>query len=83
MQELLYATSWWPSAFGPDDEAGMLNHVTPAKRLQARSLVRSGRLYDLGRVLDEHVPGFPGRRSTRRSSRRRTTRTWAASARTG
>jgi kynurenine formamidase len=52
---------WQPSPFGPDDELGMLNHVTPAKRLAALSLVRSGRLYDLGRVLDEHVPVFPGR----------------------
>src|SRR5213082_4079957 len=52
---------WWPSAFGADDELGMLNHLTEAKRLQALSLVRTGRLYDLGRVLDEHVPVFPGR----------------------
>jgi kynurenine formamidase len=52
---------WWPSPFGAEDELGMLNHVTPAKRLQALALVREGRLYDLGRVLDEHVPVFPGR----------------------
>jgi len=52
---------WWPSPFGADDEVGMLNHVTPAKRLEALSLVRDGRLYDLGRVLDERVPVFPGR----------------------
>src|SRR6266540_2617263 len=51
----------WPSPWGADDELGMLNHVTPAKRLQALGLVREGRLYDLGRVLDEHVPVFPGR----------------------
>src|SRR5881409_1210224 len=49
------------SPWGPDDELGMLNHVTPAKRVQALRLVREGRLYDLGRVLDEHVPVFPGR----------------------
>jgi len=61
MQTLQPATSWWPSPFGADDEIGMLNHLTDAKRLQALSLVRSGRLYDLGRVLDEHVPVFPGR----------------------
>jgi kynurenine formamidase len=42
-------------------EAGMLRHVTEAKRLQALSLVREGRLYDLGRVLDERSPVFPGR----------------------
>jgi kynurenine formamidase len=43
------------------DELGMLRHVTEAKRLQALSLVRQGRLYDLGRVLDERSPVFPGR----------------------
>lgn len=53
--------SWWPSPFGADDQLGMLNHVTDAKRLQALQLVRGGRIYDLGRVLDEHVPVFPGR----------------------
>jgi len=42
-------------------ELGMLRHVTEAKRLQALSLVREGRLYDLGRVLDEQAPVFPGR----------------------
>jgi kynurenine formamidase len=47
--------------FGPDDELGMLNHVDDGARLRAISLVRTGRLYDLGRVLDEHVPVFPGR----------------------
>jgi kynurenine formamidase len=52
---------WWPSQFGETDELGMLNHITPAKRLEALALVRRGNLYDLGRVLDEHVPVFPGR----------------------
>ena len=39
----------------------MLNHVTDAKRRDALALVREGRLYDLGRVLDENAPVFPGR----------------------
>jgi kynurenine formamidase len=43
------------------DELGMLRHVTEAKRLDALRLVREGRLYDLGRVLDERTPVFPGR----------------------
>jgi kynurenine formamidase len=55
------AAQWWPSEFGPDDQIGMLNHITEAKRLEALSLVRSGRLYDLAHVLDERVPVFPGR----------------------
>jgi kynurenine formamidase len=52
---------WWPSPFGGDDEIGALNHVDERKRLDALALVREGRLYDLGRVLDETVPVFPGR----------------------
>ncbi len=42
-------------------ELGMLSHVDEAKRLEALALVREGRLFDLGRVLDEKVPVFPGR----------------------
>jgi kynurenine formamidase len=52
---------WWPSRFGDGDQLGMLNHITDATRAAALRLVRSGRLYDLGRVLDENVPAFPGR----------------------
>jgi kynurenine formamidase len=52
---------WWPSPFGADDQHGMLNHVTDAKRRAALASVSEGRLYDLGRVLDEHIPVFPGR----------------------
>jgi kynurenine formamidase len=53
--------AWWPSPFGADDEIGMLNHVDEAKRLQALASVTHGRIYDLGRVLDESIPVFPGR----------------------
>ena len=52
---------WWPSPFGEAVQLGMLNHVDDAKRREALALVRDGRLYDLGRVLDEDVPVFPGR----------------------
>ena len=55
------AIRWWPVQFGADDQCGMLNHVTDAKRRQALALVRRGRMYDLGHVLDERVPVFPGR----------------------
>ena len=55
------AEPWWPSPFGSEDQLGMLNHVDDAKRREALSLVRQGRMYDLGRVLDETVPVFPGR----------------------
>ncbi len=62
MGDVLTATDrWWPSPFGEDDQIGMLNHITDAKRADALSWVRHGRIYDLGHVLDEHVPVFPGR----------------------
>jgi kynurenine formamidase len=53
--------AWWPSPFGEQDQLGMLNHVDAAKRREALGLVERGELYDLGRVLDENVPVFPGR----------------------
>jgi kynurenine formamidase len=45
---------------GPD-EVGALARIDDTKRREALALVRTGRLYDLGRVLDETVPVFPGR----------------------
>jgi kynurenine formamidase len=53
--------AWWPSRFGAEDQHGMLNHVTDSTRREALALVRQGRLYDLGRVIDDGVPVFPGR----------------------
>jgi kynurenine formamidase len=55
------AATWWPSPFGDVDELGMLNHITDETRAAALRLARSGRMYDLGRVLDQNVPVFPGR----------------------
>jgi kynurenine formamidase len=40
---------------------GKLALIDDAKRAAALALVRQGRMYDLGHVLDEHVPVFPGR----------------------
>jgi kynurenine formamidase len=40
---------------------GRLTLIDDAKRATALALVRDGRMYDLGRVLDERVPVFPGR----------------------
>lgn len=54
-------TSWWPSPYGPQDQMGMLNEITPAKTAAAARLVQRGQVYDLAHVLDEHVPAFPGR----------------------
>lgn len=47
---------WWPSEWGPDDERGNANLVTPAKVLEAAAMIREGRIYQLGR---EYGPGMP------------------------
>jgi kynurenine formamidase len=52
---------WFPSRWGPNDQAGALNEITPAGVLAAVSLVRSGRVFDLAHVLHADVPAFPGR----------------------
>ncbi|MBZ0276802.1 MAG: cyclase family protein [Anaerolineae bacterium] len=49
------------SAYGADDQIGMLNEITADKVRGAAQQVRQGRVYDLGHILDEHVPAFPGR----------------------
>ena len=43
------------------DPLGKLALIDDAKRAAALAGVRHGRMYDLGHVLDEHVPVFPGR----------------------
>ncbi|MEZ4666409.1 MAG: cyclase family protein [Anaerolineae bacterium] len=49
------------SPYGADDQIGMLNEIHADKVRSAVRLVNNGRVYDLGHVLDEHVPAFPGR----------------------
>jgi len=49
------------SRWGPDDEAGALNEITPAKVLEAVALVRRGAVHDLAHVLHQDIPAFPGR----------------------
>jgi len=52
---------WWPSRYGPDDQRGTLNEITPDAVRAAVALVRRGEIVDLGRVLDDDTPKFPGR----------------------
>ena len=42
--------------WGEDDEIGTLNLVTPQKRVQAASLVRTGKIFDLGMPFDGNGP---------------------------
>lgn len=57
----LDTTGWFPSRYGPDDQAGAINEVTPATVLAAVRLVRQGRVHDLSHDLHADVPAFPGR----------------------
>jgi kynurenine formamidase len=52
---------WWPSRYGAQDQLGSLNEITPAVTASAAKLVKKGAVVDLGRVLDEDTPKFPGR----------------------
>jgi len=52
---------WWPSKWGPDDEAGSTNHMTPEKVLASLSTVQDGRVYKLGRTYEAGIPFFGAR----------------------
>lgn len=52
---------WWPSEWGPDDERGAANLITPAKVLEATALIREGRIYELGREYEPSMPLFGNR----------------------
>ena len=52
---------WWPSEWGPDDEVGASNRITPAKVLEAASLIQNGNIYPLGMTLEAGMPIFGAR----------------------
>lgn len=52
---------WWPSRYGAGDQLGTLNEVAPEGILAASRLVKKGVVVDLGRILDDATPKFPGR----------------------
>jgi kynurenine formamidase len=46
--------------WGDDDEIGTLNLITPAKRVAAAQLVRTGKAFDLGIPFGKEGPATPG-----------------------
>ncbi len=50
-----------PSRWGPDDELGNANLITPESVLKAAQLVKTGRTYSLGITVDAATPAFPPR----------------------
>ena len=61
------------AAVDADDQIGSLNEISPAASVAAACLVRHGKVFDPGRILDSGVSHFPGRPvGNRRWSRMRT-----------
>lgn len=52
---------WWPSEFGPDDQQGATQYITPQKRIDAAKLVKKGKMALLGMPYSNHMPLVPGR----------------------
>ena len=50
--------NWYPSRWGAADQRGAANRITPAKVLEAKSLITQGNVYQLGRVYESAMPIF-------------------------
>ncbi len=56
---------WWPHPiWGPGDQAGASNWITPGKVLQAVKRVETGQIYELGQVYERGMPLFGERTYT-------------------
>ena len=53
------AGPWWPHPiWGPDDQAGGSNWITPEVILRATQLVTTGKVYELGQIYEAGMPLF-------------------------
>jgi kynurenine formamidase len=55
------AQDWTKSKWGPNDELGAANTITPELVLKAVQLVKSGKTYNLGIETNSKTPAFPPR----------------------
>jgi kynurenine formamidase len=53
--------SWFPSKWGPKDEIGAANYLTPARAVAAAQLVKTGKVYELGITVTPDTPAYPPR----------------------
>ena len=58
---VLAATECKPSKWGPEDEIGSANLVTPENTLKVAGLIKQGKSVPLGIVIDAATPAFPPR----------------------
>ena len=52
---------WTQSKWGPEDEIGSANYITPERVKLAASLVKTGKTYALGMVTGPDTPAYPPR----------------------
>lgn len=57
-QEASIETKWFSSEWGPQDERGAMNRLTPKTLLDAVKLIKKGKIYQLGRVYESDMPLF-------------------------
>ena len=55
------AQDWTKSKWGPNDEIGAANYMTPELVVKAASLVKTGKTYPLGIPVDTTTPAYPPR----------------------
>ena len=53
--------AWYPGKWGPTDEIGAANYMTPALTLEAARLIRTGKVYSLGITVSSTTPAYPPR----------------------
>ena len=59
IRKLCQRLSNW-GKWGPDDEIGAMNYITPQKIVEAARLVRQGKVFSLATPLDANGPQRPG-----------------------
>lgn len=57
----LAQADWTKSKWGPKDEIGAMNLITAKSVLQAAKLIKTGKTYNLGIIVDSKTPAFPPR----------------------
>ena len=53
-----------PSEWGPDDQVGAANRITPERTVAAAQLVKLGASHPLGIVIEPSMPAYPPRTTT-------------------
>ncbi len=53
--------NWFPSKWGPNDELGAANYLTPQLAADAAKLVKTGKTYSLGITVNTGTPAYPPR----------------------